>query len=71
MYEILHNPGIIRYPPWVRLDLGFAPRGNARRVLALRIPANQRSTGRAGVSSPHRAVSTRETTVFVPGMLEL
>ena len=39
-----------------------------RVTLALRIPANQQSARRIGVSTPFGAVSTRENSILVPGV---
>ena len=41
------------------------------RWLCVRSPANQRSAGGTGVSTPCGAVSTRGITIFVPGLSEL
>ena len=57
MYAMISDP-----------EMGFYP---LRVPLAPRTPANQQSACEAGVSTSPRAVSTRATTVFVPGVLEL
>ena len=58
-YGRIRDPGMGNYHPRVRRDLGVVPRGNSRRVLASRAPANQQSPSGAGVSTPCGAVSTR------------
>ena len=50
---------------------GWDPVGPRWRLLYFRAPANQRSAGGIGVSTPCGAVSTRGITVFVPTLSEL
>ena len=56
-YGGIYDPGIRPYPPRVRRDLGVGPRGNSRRALAPRAPANEQSPSGVGVSTPCGAVS--------------
>ena len=65
------DPGMKPYPPRVRRDLDVVPRGNSRRALSPCAPANQQPASGVRDSTPCRAVSTREISVFVPGLLEL
>ena len=61
--------------PSCRHREGFLIRGMGpylqRVALALQTQASKQSDGGVGVSTPCGAISTRGTTVFVPGLLEL
>ena len=70
-YGRISGPVMGTYPPRVRRDLGVGPRGNSRRALATKAPTNQQLASAVGVSIPHGKGSTRATSVFVPGLLEL
>ena len=55
-----------------RLNRGWVPiLPGCPRYTRLRAPANQRSAREIGVSTPCGAVSTRENSIFVPGLSEL
>ena len=58
MYGGIFDPGMGLCRPWVALAF-------------FRAPANQRSAGVVGVSTPCGAISTRVITVLVPAMSEL
>ena len=54
-----YDQGMGYYRPWVRLNLDVGTRGNSRRALALKNPANRRSADGAGISELRGAVWTR------------
>ena len=72
----MSEPGMGPNPPPATAGLGGGGQTGTwpyppRVVLALRAPANQRSARGIGVSTPCGAVSTRENSIFVPGVTEL
>ena len=77
--EVVSTRGITVFVPGCRsckcmeglMIRGWEPVVPGWRWLYSRAPANQRSTGGVGVSTPCGAVSTRGITVFVPGLSEL
>ena len=72
------DPGDHRFRPQVvevvdvwKLNRGWDPVVPGWRWHCFRAPANHRSAGGVGFSTPYGAVSTRGITVFVPRLLDL
>ena len=67
----MSDTGMGTYYPRVRRDRGVCPRGNPRRAMAPEAPAIRQSASGTGVSTPFKAVSTRQVLLCGFGLLEL